>query len=87
MDKIVIYLARVCNVTRLYITESLGFIEGKLPLRYLVIPFDSKKVCINKYLPLVESITFRVIHWFAKLLSYAGRVKLIKSFVFGIKTY
>lgn len=48
---------------------------------------SSKKLTISQCLPLVEKITERIRCWSAKCLSYDGRIKLIKSVIFGMQTY
>ena len=37
--------------------------------------------------PLVKKIISRIENWSSKLLSYAGRMQLIKSVLFGVQTY
>lgn len=37
--------------------------------------------------PLVQKIVHKINYWAAKLLSYAGRVQLIKSVLFGVQIY
>lgn len=69
------------------IKASTGFEEGRFPVKYLGVPLSSKKINIQHYLPLIEKITSRVRHWSAKLLSYAGRVQLVKSIVCSITQY
>lgn len=56
-----------------------GFQEGEYPFRYLGVPLTTKKLSINHYLPLIEFYFARIHHWSAKLLSYAGRLQLVKS--------
>lgn len=63
------------------------FAEGQLPFRYLGVPISSKKLHVNHYLPLIERILQRMMHWTAKLLSYAGRVLLVKSVTTAITQY
>lgn len=56
-------------------------------LSILGVPLDSKKLTIENCAPLIEKITGRLRHWTTKLLSYAGRLQLIKSVLFGISLY
>ncbi|CAK8564033.1 unnamed protein product [Lathyrus sativus] len=48
---------------------------------------SSKKLTNHEHITLVEKIGGRLNHWSSHLLSYAGRVKLIKSVIFGISNY
>lgn len=54
-----------------------------MPFRYLGIPLSSKKLNIKHYQVLIDKIVSRITHWSAFLLSYAGRVQLIKSVIFA----
>lgn len=69
------------------IMEITRFGRGKLPVRYLVIPLDSKKLNITKCLPLIERITGKIKHWSVRYLSYADRLQLIQSVLFEVATY
>lgn len=63
------------------------FAEGKLPVRYLGVPLSCKRLTIQQYMPLIDKIVDRVKHWTSKLLSYAGRIQLVKSITSAIAMY
>ncbi|XP_058732787.1 uncharacterized protein LOC131604359 [Vicia villosa] len=63
------------------------FEEWQLPMRYLGIPITSKKLNIHHYMPLIEKILQRMTHWTSKMLSYAGRIQLVKSISMAITQY
>lgn len=67
------------SITR--IKKITGFEHGSFPVRYLGVPLSSKRLNIQHYHPLIDKITTRVRHWTAKLLSYVGRIQLIKSII------
>ncbi|XP_058726115.1 uncharacterized protein LOC131597432 [Vicia villosa] len=69
------------------ILEATGFGRGSLPFKYLGVPLDSKKLTINSCKPLIDRMLSRINHWSAKLLSYAGRMLLVKSVMFAIANY
>lgn len=50
-------------------------------------PLTCKKLYVNHCQPLIDRIVARIRHWSAKLLSYAGRIQLIKSVLFAITNY
>nr|XP_009779767.1 PREDICTED: uncharacterized protein LOC104228912 [Nicotiana sylvestris] len=58
-----------------------------LPSRYLGVPLASKNLSIIQCWPIVEKITQKINCWIAKLLSYAGRLQLIKSVLFEVQSY
>lgn len=82
-----VFFGSVDQNTRESIQNATGFEIGYLAVRYLGIPLSSKKLNLQHYLPLIDKITRRIHHWTAKLLSYAGRVQLIKSFICSIAQY
>ncbi|XP_019232463.1 PREDICTED: uncharacterized protein LOC109213163 [Nicotiana attenuata] len=69
--------------------KSSIYIAGRAvyPIKYLGVPLSARKLNIHQCLPLVEKITERVRCWSARMLSYSGRVQLIKSVLFGVQTY
>lgn len=64
-----------------------GFKEGTLPFRYLGVHITCKKLAIHHYMGLVDKIVQRICHWTSKLLTYAGRLQLIKSISFALANY
>lgn len=66
---------------------SFGIAHGDLPVRFLGVPLISSKLSYNDCVPLLEKITTRISFWCAHLLSLAGRVQLIISFIFAIQTF
>ncbi|XP_058783026.1 uncharacterized protein LOC131657674 [Vicia villosa] len=63
------------------------FKEGSLPFRYLGMPLTSKKLSVTHYMVLIDKIVARISHWSSKLLTYAGRLVLIKSISFSMTNY
>ncbi|GAB2303754.1 hypothetical protein Dimus_038957 [Dionaea muscipula] len=47
----------------------------------------AKKLRVSLYKPLIEKITCRITSWAGKLLSYAGRLQLIKSVLLSLHVY
>lgn len=82
-----IYFGGVTGAVKEEILRMSGMSEGKLPFKYLGVPLSSQKLSAMQCQPLVNNILHRINGWAAKLLSYAGRLQLIKSVLFGIQTY
>ena len=61
-----------------------GFPSGSFPIRYLGLPLMSRKLKISEYAPLMTKITKCFQAWSVKLLSFAGRLQLLKTVIFGI---
>ncbi|CAG7906075.1 unnamed protein product [Brassica rapa] len=64
-----------------------GLTPGKFPIRYLGLPLTSRKLKISEYAPLMSKITTRLQSLSAKLLSFSGRLQLLKTVIFGIVTF
>ncbi|KAL0288050.1 UNVERIFIED_CONTAM: hypothetical protein Sradi_7109500 [Sesamum radiatum] len=57
----------------------LDFQEGHLPLRYLGLPLLASRLSISDCQPILRKIEARIKGWEGVMLSFAGRVQLIKS--------
>ncbi|XP_048626211.1 uncharacterized protein LOC125593890 [Brassica napus] len=66
---------------------SYGFPYGTLPIRYLGFPLMSRKLKISEYAPLMVKLNMSFQSWSAKLLSFAGRLQLLKTVIFGTVTF
>ncbi|KAL8122679.1 hypothetical protein AgCh_010876 [Apium graveolens] len=67
--------------------DTLSIPRGNLPVKFLGVPLISSQLCVNDCMPLVEKITSRLQSWATLLLSFAGRVTLIKSIVHAIQAF
>lgn len=84
-EKTNLFLAGVDNCEASSIA-SFGFPSGTLPIRYLDLPLMTKLI-IAEYDPLLNKITNRFRVWVAKTLSFAGRVQLIASIIYGAANF
>lgn len=65
----------------------MGMKMGKLPVRYLGVPFISSKLKECDCQPLTDKITSRVGSWTVKYLSFAGRLLQIDSVMNNMVNY
>ncbi|XP_039036121.1 uncharacterized protein LOC120172831 [Hibiscus syriacus] len=65
----------------------IGFFKGERSIRYLGIPLITRKLTVKDCDNLIESIKSRINLWSGKLLSFAGKLELIKSGMFNISNY
>ncbi|XP_058786091.1 uncharacterized protein LOC131660760 [Vicia villosa] len=86
-SKCKIYFGSMDENTKQEIKLLTGFSEGPLPFRYLGVPITTRKLNCHHYTSLVEKIVGRITHWSARLLSYAGRIQLLKSITFAVTNY
>ncbi|XP_019226034.1 PREDICTED: uncharacterized protein LOC109207550 [Nicotiana attenuata] len=87
LDKSSIYVAGVNQGFKEMICSDFQFKMESLPFKYLGVPLSSRKLSIQQCMPLVEKITNRIKCWTSKLLSYSGRLQLIRSVLFEMHTY
>lgn len=67
--------------------SNYGFTKGKLPIRYLGLPLMSRKLKIAEYAPLMVKINQCLHSWSVKILSFSGRLQLIKTVIFGLVSF
>ncbi|CAJ2663194.1 unnamed protein product [Trifolium pratense] len=69
------------------IAYSLGFSIGLLPFIYLGVPIFKGKAKTCHFAPIFDKIKLKLAKWKASLLSYAGRVQLLKSVIQSMLIY
>lgn len=82
-----IYFGGVKEDVKHEILNVTGMKEGMLPFKYLGVPLSSQKLSVMQCKPLVQKILAKINCWATKFLSYAGRLQLIKSVIFGIQVF
>ncbi|XP_074271262.1 uncharacterized protein LOC141595191 [Silene latifolia] len=87
VDKTEIYFGGVSPSIKSQILITSGFSEGSFPFRYLGLPLNTARTTVDMYGILVNKIQASIQHWSSKLLSYAGRLQLLNSVVFGIENF
>lgn len=63
--------------------SAYGFTAGSLPVRYLGLPLMSRKLRIAEDEPLINKLLARFWSWSVKALSFAGRLQLIATVIYG----
>jgi len=61
-----------------------GFSKGAFPFRYLGVPLSPHKLLASQYSPLIHKLETAIQGWMGKHLTYAGRLELIKSVLYGM---
>ncbi|KAK9742042.1 hypothetical protein RND81_03G144800 [Saponaria officinalis] len=82
-----IFFGGVSKPVKDLILEQTGFVKGQFPFRYLGIPLHSSRVAADVYGMLLSKVQCSVQHWSSNLLSYAGKIQLINSVIFGLETF
>ncbi|XP_019230519.1 PREDICTED: uncharacterized protein LOC109211443 [Nicotiana attenuata] len=81
------YFGGVPVAERQQILQMLGLANSELPFKYLGVPVSTKKLSLMQWQPLIDKMIKRITSWAAKTLSYAGRVQLVQSVLFGIQAF
>ncbi|KAK1318896.1 hypothetical protein QJS10_CPB04g01152 [Acorus calamus] len=66
---------------------SLGIKAGTLPVRYLGLPLLDKALSHSSCLPLLDKLRARIMGWKGHLLSFAGRVELVKTVLNSLQIF
>nr|XP_009762280.1 PREDICTED: uncharacterized protein LOC104214325 [Nicotiana sylvestris] len=82
-----IYYGGVTQVVKDEMQQIFGYSRGELPVKYLGVPLSTKKMSFAQWQPLIEKTVARISSWTAKKLSYAGKIQLVQSVMFGIQAY
>ncbi|XP_074291200.1 uncharacterized protein LOC141617970 [Silene latifolia] len=86
-DKTSIYFGGVDPSIKELILHDTGFSEGLFPFRYLGLPLNSSRLTVSMFDSLIVKIQKVVAHWSTHFLTYAGKLQLINSIIFGIENF
>lgn len=64
-----------------------GFKLGTFPTRYLGLPLNPKRITATTLQPFVEKITNKLHSWTVKSLSFAGKIKMVSSVIYGMVNF
>ncbi|XP_074301051.1 uncharacterized protein LOC141632400 [Silene latifolia] len=87
VDKTEIYFGGVHPSIKTQILHTSGFSEGYFPFRYLGLPLNIAHTFVDMYGILINKIQASIQHWSSKFLSYAGRLQLLNTVVFGLENF
>jgi hypothetical protein len=84
-EKSLIFLSEVDDELKTSLQDLLGFRQGSLPVKYLVVPLISTRLNHSDCKPLVEQIHSKIKLWFPASLTYVGCLQLtLRLHVFQI---
>jgi hypothetical protein len=78
-----IYFGGVGNVHKQSILTDSSFKEGSFPFTYLGVPLSPHRLLASQFSPLLQDLKSSVQGWIGKHLTYAGRLELLRSVLFG----
>jgi hypothetical protein len=84
ISKSSIYFGGVTDRLKQAILVDTGFSKGAFPFRYLGVPLSPHRLLASQYSPLLHKLEAVIQGWMGKHLSYAERLELIKSVLYGM---
>ena len=69
------------------IATAVSLLMGELPFRYLGVPLAARKLNYSQCKILVDKITLRAQAWMPYMLSYDGRLQLIRCILSSMQNY
>ena len=79
-----IYFGGVGNLAKQAILLDTGLSEGSFPVRYLGVPLSPHRLLASQFTPLLQDLELTVQAWMGKNLTYAGRLELLHSVLYGV---
>ena len=69
------------------LSDLSGYKRGEFPTRYLGLPLSPKRISAATLQPFIDRITSKLHSWTVKFLSFAGKVKMIYSVIYGMVNF
>ncbi|CAA7053093.1 unnamed protein product [Microthlaspi erraticum] len=64
-----------------------GFKVGSFPTRYLGLPLNPRRITLATLQPFIEKVTSKLQSWTSKTLSFAGKIRLVSSGIYGMVNF
>ncbi|GAA0153481.1 reverse transcriptase [Lithospermum erythrorhizon] len=87
LDKSLCFFVGVPDSVKMKLGNILSIPVGTLPIKYLGVPLTTCTIIASDCMVLVDKIERKIDGWKHKSISYAGRVVLINSVLFGTSNY
>ncbi|KAL2933758.1 hypothetical protein RDABS01_016877 [Bienertia sinuspersici] len=86
-DKSTLYGCNIPDDIKAKVLEQTGFVEEKLPFRYLGVKISSKKLSTVDCDFLTDKIVSKIRTWEVRTLSYPGRTQLVNVVLLNLHSY
>lgn len=87
LDSSNVYMTGVSNDEKYSISGGLAMMKGSFPFKYLGVPLTTRKLKCTDCRPFIDKNVSKFRRWSAKLLSYASRLWLVNTVLYGIQLY
>ncbi|XP_013617230.1 PREDICTED: uncharacterized protein LOC106323691 [Brassica oleracea var. oleracea] len=78
-----IFFGGFSQIEAAVISDLAGFRRGSFPTRYLGLPLDPNRISFATLQPFLERITSKLNSWTVNSLSFAGKVRMVISVIYG----
>ncbi|XP_074306038.1 uncharacterized protein LOC141641266 [Silene latifolia] len=86
-EKTNIYMGGVREDVKQEILRNTGYVEGTFPFRYLGVPLNEGKLNKSMFADLLTKVQQALNHWSTRTLSYAGKIRLLNTVIFGLEQF
>ncbi|KAL9690575.1 hypothetical protein QQ045_010979 [Rhodiola kirilowii] len=86
-EKSAIYFGGCSESEESLLASGASFHRGQLPFNYLGVPLQGKRLKGTDFNVIIDKMTSKIKAWSSRLLSYAGRLVLIKHVLSSIGSY
>lgn len=86
-SKTEIFFGGYSTTESVIISDLAGFKVGSFPTRYLGLPLDPNRISFATLQPFLERITSKLNSWTVKSLSFAGKVRMVVSVIYGMVNF
>ena len=82
-----IFFGGFSQIEAAVISDLAGFRRGSFPTRYLGLPLDPNRISFATLQPFLERITSKLNSWTVNSLSFAGKVRMVISVIYGMVNF
>ncbi|XP_074283905.1 uncharacterized protein LOC141608449 [Silene latifolia] len=86
-EKTNIYMGGVREDVKQEILRTTGYMEGTFPFIYLGVPLNEGKLNKSMFADLLTKVQQTLHHWSTQTLSYAGKISLLNTVIFGLEQF
>lgn len=82
-----IFFGGFLDIEAQVLSDLFGIKRGTFPTKYLGLPLNPSRISMDTLQPFLEKITSKLHSWTVKLLSFAGKIRLVSSEIYGMVNF
>ncbi|WZZ52529.1 hypothetical protein YC2023_052636 [Brassica napus] len=87
LKKTEVFFGGYSDIEATVLADTSGFSLGSFPTRYLGLPLNPGRISMNILQPFIDKITTKLHSWTVKYLSFAGKVTMVASVIYGLVNF